>query len=196
MNMANVSLFGWIHTLASVLALAAGAFVLFRAKGTRLHRLFGKIYAGALLVAGFTVFRIYHFDIQFVPFKAGPDIFGLFHWQTVVTLVVLLLALFSARRQRQAFFAYAHPIAMLVTYYMVIAALVNELFVRVTPLRLFAEGQLQGAAANPAQAPIARIVQMGARIGFLLLLVWFVAKVVRQRGARARGASLRPAAAP
>src|SRR5215467_12291116 len=134
MNMAGISGIGWLHTFASLLALVLGAFVLMRRKGTSLHKLVGKIYAGALLVAGFTALAIYHFDIQFVPFKAGPGVFGLFHYETVATLALLFFALFTARHQRHAFSAYAHPISMLMVYYSVVAALLNELVVRVAPL--------------------------------------------------------------
>ena len=189
MNMTGVSPIGWLHTFASLLALVLGAFVLMRRKGTSLHKLFGKIYAGALLVAGLSAFAIYHFDIQFVPFKAGPGVFGLFHYETVVTLALLFLALFTAQHQRHAFSAYAHPISMLMVYYSVVAALINELVVRVAPLRRIAEAQLEGRAANVAQSPIARELHYAAQIGVLLLIVWFVAAVARSRRRRARAAS-------
>jgi len=194
MNMDNVSLIGWLHTFASLLALGMGAFVLVRKKGTHLHKLIGRIYAGALLVAGFSAFAIYRFDIQFVPFKAGPNVFGLFHYETVFLLAFLFLALFTARRQRHAFSAYAHPFSMLVVYYMVVAGFINELFVRVAPLRRIAEAQLEGRAANVAQAPLARAFQYGARITFLLLIVWFMVAVARSRRRRARAAALEAAA--
>ena len=181
MNMINVSLIGWLHTFASLAALVIGAFVLMRPKGTRQHRLIGWVYAGALLVAGFTAFFIYRFDIQFVPFKVGPNIFGLFHYETLFTLAVLALALFAARRQRHAFSAYAHPASMLLAYYMVVGGFINELFVRVAPLRRIAEAQLTGQAANVAQAPIARATHSAAFIAFVLLLVWFMVAVARRR---------------
>ena len=189
MNMANVSWIGWIHTLASVLSLLVGAYVLFAVKGTHLHRRMGKIYFAVMLVTIFTAFFIYNFDIQFVPFKVGPDIFGLFHYQTVFTVVLLFVALLSAPRQRHPFAAYAHPVAMTMTYYMLVAALINEIFVRVLPLRNFAAAQVAGTAVTAAQAPIVRFTQLGARIVFLLLIAWFVVKVARSRSARARVAS-------
>jgi uncharacterized membrane protein len=186
MNMVGVSAIGWLHTFASLVALALGAFVLMRKKGTSLHRLVGKIYAGALLVAGFSAFGIYHFDIQFVPFKAGPGVFGLFHYETVVLLAFLFFALFTARRQRHAFSAYAHPISMLVVFYNVVAALLNEAVVRVAPLRRIADAQIAGQAANVAQSPLARELHYATQIGFLLLITWFVVKVARSRRRRAQ----------
>src|SRR5262245_55058859 len=116
MNMSNISLLGWVHTFAALVALGTGALVLMRAKGSDLHRLMGKAYVIAMVVAGVTVFWIYRFDIQFVPFKAGPNIFGLFHYETVFTLALVALAYFTAPRQRSAFPAYAHPIAMIMSY--------------------------------------------------------------------------------
>ena len=189
MNMTGVSPIGWLHTFASLVALAVGALVLMRTKGTDLHKLMGKIYAGAFLVAGFSAFGIYHFDIQFVPFKAGPGVFGLFHYETVVTLAFLFLALFTARRQRHAFSAYAHPVSMLVVYYNIVAALINEAVVRVAPLRRIADSQIEGRAANVAQSPLARELHYVAQIGFLLLIVWFVVKVARSRRRRAQSAT-------
>jgi uncharacterized membrane protein len=189
MNMAGVSPIGWLHTFASLVALALGAFVLTRKKGTSLHKLVGKVYAGAFLVAGFSAFAIYHFDIQFVPFKAGPGVFGLFHYETVVTLAFLFFALWTARRQRHAFSAYAHPVSMLVVYYNVVAAFINEAVVRVAPLRRIADAQIEGKAANVAQSPLARELHYVAQIGFLLLIIWFMVAVARSRGRRAQSAS-------
>jgi len=193
MNMTNISWIGWIHTVASVVSLVVGAYVLFAVKGTHLHRRMGKIYFGVMLVTIFTVFFVYNFDIQFVPFKVGPGIFGLFHYQTVFTLVLLLVALLSAPRQRHPFAAYAHPVAMTMTYYMLVAALINEIFVRVLPLRQIAAAQVAGTATTAAQAPIVRFTQLGARIVFLLLIAWFVVKVARSRRAHGRVATKPPA---
>jgi len=181
MDMTNVSLVGWLHTLASLFALAAGAYVLVRAKGSAVHRLVGKVYVAAMVVAGITVFWIYKFDIQFVPFKVGPNIFGLFHYESVFTLVLVALAFLTASRQRLAFPAYAHPIAMVMSYYMLVAGLINELVVRVLPLRHIAEAQLAGAAMNVAQSPLARAIQMTNRLVFLLVLAWFIVKVALSR---------------
>jgi uncharacterized membrane protein len=193
MDMTQVSLIGWIHTLASVLSLAAGAYVLVRAKGSDLHRVIGKIYVAAMVATGITVFWIYKFDIQFVPFKMGPNVFGLFHYESVFTLALVAVAFFTASRQRRPFAAYAHPVAMVMSYYMLVSALINELFVRVLPLKHLAEAQLPYAGMNVAQSPLARMVQMTNRLVFLAVLAWFIVKVVRSRR---RVAALRPRLAP
>jgi uncharacterized membrane protein len=180
-DMTNVSLIGWIHTVASLLSLTAGACALVWTKGSSLHRLVGKVYVAAMFGAGITVFWIYKFDIQFVPFKMGPNIFGLFHYETVFTLALVAIAFFTASRQRRAFSAYAHPVAMVMSYYMLVSGLINEVFVRVLPLRQLAEAQLEYAGMNVAQSPLARGVQMANRLVFLLLLAWFVVRIARSR---------------
>jgi len=181
MNMTGVSLLGWIHTLACTLAILSGALVLLREKGTARHRRMGRIYLYAMLVALISSFGVYHFDVRsFVPFRGEKDVFGIFHWESVFTLFFLLLALFAASRQKRALWAYVHPVSMLITYYMLIGGLVNEVFVRVAFLRELALSEVHGAG-NPVQTPIAGLTQMAALAGFLILLVMFVVQVARRR---------------
>lgn len=180
MMLNGVSVIGYVHTAASLLALLAGAAVLIRAKSTRLHRRMGRLYFYTMLVANLSVFAIYHFDVAFAPVRAGAGIFGLFHWEAVFTLGFLLLGFVAATRQRTRPWAYAHPVSMVVTYYMLVGALVNELFVRVRPLRDFARLQLHGPA-SVAQAPIVGQLQRWTMLAFLAILVWFVVKVARER---------------
>jgi uncharacterized membrane protein len=186
MNMIGVSMLGWLHTLACTVAIGIGAYVLAGPKGTALHRRTGRWYVYTMLVATISSFGVYHFDIsRFVPFTAGAGTFGLFHWETVFTLFFLLLAWFAASRQRRAVWAYAHPVSMLVTYYMLIGGLVNELFVRVAFLRNFARAQLHGAG-NPVRAPIAGEVQGVVMLVFVAMLIYFVTRVaLYRRGLRA-----------
>lgn len=181
MNMTGVSLLGWVHTAACTIALLAGAYVLVWEKGTARHKQMGRIYVYSLFVACIAIFGVYHFDIRFSPFKAGPGIFGLFHYENVAALAALLLAFFAASRQNRAFFAYAHPVAMLFTYYMLLGGLINELFVRVAPLRALAGATLPPGARNPAQSAIVGTAQLAAMLWFLGAIVWFAMKVARSR---------------
>lgn len=184
MNMTGVSIIGWLHTLAATLAILVGGVVLAGPKGTPRHRFFGRAYFYTMIAANVSSFGVYHFDIaRFVPFTAGAGIFGLFHWESVFTLAFLLLAFYAASRQRRALWAYAHPVSMLVTYYMLIGGLVNELFVRVAFIREFAMRQLHGEG-NPVRAPIAGMVQGAVMLAFLVLLAVFVVQVARRRGGR------------
>jgi uncharacterized membrane protein len=187
MLMNGVGIVGWLHSLACTIGLIAGALMLMRTKGTAAHRKTGWIYVIAMLVATITTFAIYHFDIRFAPLRVGPNIFGIFHWESVATLGFLLLAVFAAPRQARAPWAYLHPASMLATYYMLVGGLINELFVRLTPLRNFATSQLHGHG-NPAQSPVVGITQMLAMLGFCVLLAWFMTKVALWRRREARTA--------
>jgi uncharacterized membrane protein len=181
MSMTGVSIFGWLHTLGATLAILIGALVIFGAKGTPRHRYFGRVYVYTMLATNALSFGIYHFDIAgFVPLRAGAGIFGLFHWESVFTLFFLLLGWFAATRQRRAVFAYLHPVSMLVTYYMLIGGLVNELFVRVAFIRDFAMAHAHGAR-NPAQTPLAGTAQGTAMLIFIAMLVYFIVKVALHR---------------
>ncbi len=186
MLIANISLIGWLHTIACIVALAAGAWNIVMPKGTPIHRRIGLAYVFAMLVANISILAVYRFDVaKFRPFTAGPNTFGLFHWEAVTTLIALLLAIYAAPRQRRAVWAYTHPIAMLVTYYMLIGGLINELFVRVAPLRALVRAQMHGPAGFFATRAVG-LTQFAAMIVFFVLLVYFIAKVaVARHGRRA-----------
>jgi len=187
MNMTGVSMLGWLHTLACTGAIMVGAWVLAGPKGTALHRRTGRWYVYIMLVATLSSLGVYHFDIsRFAPFTAGAGRFGVFHWESVFTLAFLLLAWFAASRQRRAPWAYLHPLSMLVTYYMLIGGLVNELFVRVAFLRSFARAQLHGAGDRGRLPPVVGDVQGVVMLVFLVLLIYFLTRVaLRRRGLRA-----------
>ncbi|HKK74515.1 MAG TPA: DUF2306 domain-containing protein [Saprospiraceae bacterium] len=73
-----------IHTLFSVIALLAGAWVLLQTKGTRQHILIGRVYGISMLVLIFTSFFI--FDLF--------GSFGAFHVLAIVSLVTLCLGMY------------------------------------------------------------------------------------------------------
>lgn len=191
MDMSHVSAIGWLHTLACVVALVVGGWVLLGAKGTAGHRARGRIYLGAAILANLLAFGVYRFDIQFFPPKTGPGILGLFHYEAAYTLVLLLAGWFAATRQRIAFFAYAHPVLMVMTYYMFVAGLINELFVRIAPLHQFAMSTAHAATFNVAMTPAARATQTTMRAVFALAILWHVVRVAlrRRRLGRASGAA-------
>ena len=74
----------FIHTLFSVLALLAGAYVFFNTKGTSRHVLAGRVYGISMLALLFTSFFI--FDLF-----GG---FGVFHALTIVSLLTLGLGMY------------------------------------------------------------------------------------------------------
>ena len=181
MDMSRVSVVGWLHTLACVAALLIGGLVLLRTKGTPQHRLLGRVYVGAAIVANLSTFAVYHFDVQFYPPRAGPGIFGLFHYEAAVTLALLLAGWFSATRQRFAFFAYAHPVLMVLTYYSFVAGLVSELFVRIAPLHQFAMSTAHSPVFNVTMTPAARTTQRVVMAAFALVMLWHLIRVALRR---------------
>lgn len=180
----NLSLAGWLHGVAALTGLLSGALVLASAKGTMRHRRLGCIYVGAMLVTNLSAFAVYHFDIdRFRPFTAGPGTFGLFHWEAVTTLGFLALALYAAPRQRRAPWAYVHPLAMVTTYYLLVGGFVNQLFLRVAPLR--AISQMHGRSGF-SRVPLVGQAQTAVMLVYVILLVYFIAKIaILRRGQRA-----------
>jgi uncharacterized membrane protein len=179
--MAGVSIIGWVHTLAATAAILIGAVLILGPKGTPWHRFAGRWYVYTMIAANALSFAVYHFDIVgFVPFNAGPNRFGLFHWESVFTLLFLLLGWYAALHQRRAIWAYLHPVSMLITYYMLIGGLVNELFVRVPFIRATAMAQLHGVG-NPARSPLAGAVQGAVLLAFFALLILFITQVALRR---------------
>jgi hypothetical protein len=75
--------------------------------------------------------------------------FGVAHWLAVITLAVLLLGRLAASRQKVAFFAYAHPICMILTYWMLVGGAINEAFVRVRWLQRVAHAISPAARGLP-----------------------------------------------
>lgn len=181
MDMHGVSLTGWLHTLTCTAAILIGAFVFLGGKGTPAHRMAGRWYVGMMLAANLSSFGVYHFDIGgFDPFVSGPGIFGLFHWEAVFTLVVLLFGWLAATRQRHAVWAYLHPILMLTTYYVLTGGLVNELIVRVPAIEAFARAS-DPKAINPVLTPVGNTAQGITLFLFIVLIIKFSGDVRRFR---------------
>jgi uncharacterized membrane protein len=176
MLLTGISLIGWLHLIACLVAIPTGAIALAWRKGSPLHRRMGRWYVLTMLVASLTALCLYRFD--FLPgHRPAAGVFGVFHWETVATLLLLGLGYYSASRQRRAFWAYAHPIAMISTYSLLIGGLINEMFARITPLRalVILHGQFNFAS------PILGLTQSMASLLFLLAMIWFVGKVLLQR---------------
>jgi uncharacterized membrane protein len=177
----NISLLGWFHSAACIVALVTGAWNLVMPKGTALHRRVGRTYVYTMLAVNLSVFAVYHFDIaHFRPFAGGANTFGIFHWEAVGTLLLLGLGIYAAPRQGRAVWAYAHPLAMVLTYYMLVGGLINELFVRVIVLRNFAMARAPHAVSIGA-APAVGTTQGVAMVIFIVLLAYFVIKVALHR---------------
>jgi len=79
-----------LHIAAAVLALVLGVVVLARKKGTRSHRLLGRVWVGAMIAVALSSFWIFELRDG-----AGPS---WIHALSVWTLVSLALAVWFIRR--------------------------------------------------------------------------------------------------
>lgn len=75
---------GWIHTLAAIIALVAGSIILFKPKGTFLHKKTGRVYGISMLIVCTNSFIIYRVH----------NTFGVLHFFAVVSTITLLLGMF------------------------------------------------------------------------------------------------------
>jgi len=180
MHIADISIIGWIHTAGCIAALLFGAMNLVAAKGTPNHKFRGSAYTISMLVAMSLSLLIYRFDIPLVRgVRQGPHVFGLFHWFTVFALFFTLLGYFAASRQSRGFWAYTHPVAMTLSYYLLIGGLINELFARVNLLRPHAVDIINGKAVFPSH--IVNATHIANELAFLIILILFCVKVWRYR---------------
>lgn len=133
MPISEMTLLGWFHTAACMVALVAGAMQLFGEKGTAAHVMRGRAYFWSMVIAfGLTLF-IYGVDVVIRPGQKpliGPY-FGVFHWLAMFTLLLVVLGYVSAKRQGRAFFAYGHPVFMILSYWLLVGGGINEAFARI-----------------------------------------------------------------
>ena len=185
MHVADLTIVGWIHSIACLIALAAGAVNIVAEKGTLQHRTIGRFYFWSMIVVNLSAFGIYRFDVaQFRPLVAGPHIFGLFHWFAVAGLIFVLIGRYAASRQDKAFWAYVHPAAMILSYYDLIGGGVNEIFARIDVFRALAFPP--GTHRSFGGSPVIGLVQVGAIALTILLLIYFCARVAYHRSAATR----------
>jgi uncharacterized membrane protein len=167
----NLDLFaiGWLHLMASLIALLVGAITLVRPKGTFAHRLRGWIYVTALVVTSITALGIYRLGIFFFA-----------HWFAVAALIGVTVAVVAAHfKIPKRMWVHLHLTCMLASYYILIGGGVNEVFMRVNFLRRI---------APRLDAPVVGLTHFAVMIIFLMLIANFnVAIAMRSR---------RPVAAP
>lgn len=185
MRLEDVGLLGWLHTLACIAALVAGGWNSILFDRGRWHQLRGDIYVWSMVVANVLVFAIYDFDIDFVSGNAGPGVMGFFHWLAVAALVLTLVGWFAARRQRHGVWAYTHPVAMALSYYVLLGGLVNELFARVSILRPLAVTMVDGQPRFGS--PIIGMSQSAVMLATAILIAIYIVRVFLRRRARKQG---------
>jgi uncharacterized membrane protein len=153
---------GWVHTVASLIALGAGAVVLARPKGTPVHKLRGRIYVLAMIATCLTSFAIYRLNKFWFP-----------HWFAVASLVVATIGFAFARFKRPRMWVHLHLTCMIASYYMLIGGGANEVFLRVNVLRRLAPEVLNSPAVG-----ITHFVLLAV---FVLLIASFNAALLLRR---------------
>jgi len=121
---------GWIHLLASVLALVTGAMVLAAAKGTQKHKQTGYVYAAAMVVVNVTAFMIYRLF-------GG---FGMFHALAIVSGLTLAAGLYPVIAKKGNYLV-THFSFMYWSVIGLYGALVAEVFSRLPRMVLDADGR-------------------------------------------------------
>lgn len=105
------------HFWTALLAIAAGAVVVFKRKGTRFHRRAGRVYLAAMLAVNFSAFAI--FDLY--------GHFGPFHVAAAISLFSVLMGVIAAWRRKPAHgWRVAHAYWMCWSYVGLLAAAVSE----------------------------------------------------------------------
>jgi uncharacterized membrane protein len=184
MRLDGISPIGWVHTAACILALIAGALQLWREKGTPPHRAIGTTYVLSMIVLNLSSLFIYKFDVM-PPNRFGPGVFGFFHYGALFTLLIVLLGWYSASRQKAAFFAYLHPFCMIFSYYLLLAALVNESFARINWLRETAMAMSPGVR-NFNQWRLVQRSQSSLMLVMIVALFFFLVRAALYRRAMKR----------
>jgi arsenite methyltransferase len=149
----NLSLLGWPHALACIVAMVAFFPAMFARKGNRTHRRWGKIYAVAYVILCITALGIYRGNRFFFP-----------HWLSIAGLVVLGLGYWAVRYKPRGW-RVIHLVAMLLTAENLFGGLVNEAFLRVNALQ----------AIGGIRSPMVGAFQALVGNSFLILIVGYLA---------------------
>jgi len=118
---------GWVHLTSAVMALASGAAVLLRRKGSRAHRRMGWVYVGSMLVLNATALMIYRLTGSFGPF----------HVAALLSLATVLIGIVPAVRRRPANWVEHHYWWMTYSYVGLWAAAVSEVATRTPGFRFW-----------------------------------------------------------
>lgn len=150
---------GWLHSAFSVLALAAGAIVLVRPKGTPVHKLRGRIYVLAMIATCLTSFAIYRRGVFWFP-----------HWSGVAALILVAGGFAFAHAKQPRGWMHWHLSCMIASYYVLIGGGVNEIFVRVDALHRL--------VPDPLNSPLVGLTHFTVMIVFALLIARFNATLL------------------
>jgi uncharacterized membrane protein len=128
----DLSWLGWVHAVVCLVALATGAIMLIKPKGTLQHRTCGRLYLISMLAANVTALGIYRNGVFFFP-----------HWFAVAALTAIATGFLCVRlRWPKAYWRNVHLTCMVASYYMLIGGGVNEAFLRIDVLHAMAPNVL------------------------------------------------------
>ena len=145
---------GQLHLASALAALAAGAWVLLRPKGTALHRRVGWVYAASMLLLNATALLIYRLT----------GTFGPFHVAALVSLATLVAGVVPARRRLPArSWLERHYFFMAYSYLGLVAAGFAETVTRVPAVQSFAGGPTPAFWGTVVVASVA-IFAVGGRL--------------------------------
>jgi uncharacterized membrane protein len=122
---------GALHVITAVIALASGAVVLLRRKGTASHRRIGWVYVASMLALNITALAIYRLTKTFGPFHVA----ALFSLATVVAAIIP-----AWRRKPRNGWLDLHYYFMSWSYLGLLAATVAEVASRVPAIQAFGGG--------------------------------------------------------
>ncbi|HEY6229123.1 MAG TPA: DUF2306 domain-containing protein [Verrucomicrobiae bacterium] len=115
-----------IHVALSVVCLFVGAIIFFRPKGSKWHRRAGKIYSISMIVLNVAALGIFHLTGRL----------NLFHIMSILNLVLVGVGWAQIMfRRRLRNWVYRHYVYMSWSYVALVAAAINEGFVRLPPLK-------------------------------------------------------------
>ena len=169
----DLSLVGWIHTVACVVGMSAFFPVMFARKGGRQHRAWGRVCALAYVAMCVTALGIYSRQQFWFP-----------HWLAVGGLAVLSVGYLAARLKPRGW-RYIHLTAMLLSAYNLFGGAVNEAFLRIRPLRGL-------AGDNVLASPLVGMTHGLVMLVFMLLIGGYVRISIAGRPRRGRAASVSP----
>ena len=141
----------WVHVIASLVSLLLGGLLVGGRKGTASHRKRGKWYFYAMLVTNLTALLIYQFGSFFFP-----------HWLAIITLVTVCIGYWAIATQAIRHWLAVHLTCMIVSYYMLWGATVNEAFLHIPSLRQLAE---------QADNPTLGLAHLGVMLVFVVILI-------------------------
>ena len=165
----NLSLLGWVHTVACVVAMLAFVPVMLARKGSQPHRRAGRVYSVAYVALCLTSLGIYSLQRFWFP-----------HWFAVGGLAVLGVGYLAARLKPRGW-RYIHLTAMLLSAYNLFGGAVNEAYLRIRPLRELAGGDI-GAS------PIVGMTHGVIMLVFVVLIGGYVGATVVSQARRGQTA--------